>query len=102
MAHAVGFFFLCHRSVFKTLIVPRSSIVLNAFVHKPMARRTQGNQVQLRIVTGVTAKFSVMNLRSAGHPRRGCHILAEASSFCGRAGNGLILGCLLFLAFERS
>jgi hypothetical protein len=50
-------------SVFKTLIVPRSSIVPDAFVHKPMARRTQGDQVQLRIVTGVTAKFLVMNLQ---------------------------------------
>jgi hypothetical protein len=49
--------------VFKTLIVPRSSIVPDAFVHKPMARRTQCDQVQLRIVTGVTAKFSVMNLQ---------------------------------------
>jgi hypothetical protein len=30
--------------VFKTLIVPRSSIVPDAFVHKPMGRRTQGDQ----------------------------------------------------------
>ena len=45
------------------MVVPRSSVVADAFVHKPMARRTQGDQVHLRIVTGVTAKFSVMNLQ---------------------------------------
>jgi hypothetical protein len=45
------------------VVVQRSSIVPDAFVRKPVARRTQGDQVQLRIVTGVTAKFSVMDLQ---------------------------------------
>jgi hypothetical protein len=49
--------------VLKTVVVQRSSIIPDAFVHKPVARRTQGDQVQLRIVTGVTSKFSVMNLQ---------------------------------------
>jgi len=30
--------------VFKTLIVPRSSIVRDAFVNKPIGRRTQSDQ----------------------------------------------------------
>jgi hypothetical protein len=47
--------------VFRTVVVQRSSIVPDAFVHKPVARRTEGDYAQLRIVTGVTAKVSVMN-----------------------------------------
>ena len=43
-------------SVFKTVVVQSSSIVEDTFVHKPVARRTQGDQVQLRIVTGVAIR----------------------------------------------
>ena len=50
-------------SVVRTVVVQHLSIAPDAFAHKPVARRTQSDQVQLRIVTGVTAKFSVMNLQ---------------------------------------
>jgi len=49
--------------VFKTVVAQRFSIVPDAFVHKPVARRTQSDQVQLGIVTGVTTKCAVMNLQ---------------------------------------